>query len=344
MKHESRPLLQLDNRLSRGRAMMSRRLFLSGAAGTSLALGTAGAALSQSYPHKPVKIIVALLPGTAPDLIARSIADTLSGKLKQIFVVENRLGAAGNLGAEAVAQSAPDGHTLLMSLGTTFTVNPSLYSKPPFDPMTDFRYISIVAKAITMLVVHASVPVNSVAEFIAYAKKQPISYAHGGPGTPGHLCMEYFRLLAGFQTIPVPYRGNTQLAMDLAAGQIKFGFVGSSGVLPHVRAGRLKGLAVSSRTRSPIAPELPTIAESGFPEFEFETYFVFAAPAGLPGSVAALLEREVQEALTSRDLQDKLRVQDIVVEWTGSADTKARIEADAKLWGRVVKATGMQVN
>ena len=324
--------------------MMSRRLFLSGAAGTSLWLGTADAALSQSYPQKPVKLIVGLLPGTSPDLIARSIADTLSLRLKQIFVVENRPGAAGNLGAEAVARSPPDGHTLLMSLGTTFAVNPSLYTKPPFDPIADFQYISIVGKAINMLVVHPSVPVNSVAELITYAKKQPISYAHGGPGTPGHLCMEYFRLLAGFETIPVPYRGNTQLAMDLAGGQIKFGFVGTSGVLPHVRAGRLKGLAVSSRTRSPIAPELPTIAELGFPEFEFETYYVFAAPAGLPVSVTALLEREVQEALTSRDLRDKLRVQDILVEWTGSADTKARIVADAKLWAKVVKATGMHVD
>ena len=324
--------------------MMSRRLFLSGVAGGSLGLGTADAALAQSYPQKPVKIIVGLLPGTSPDLIARSIADSLSFRLKQIFVVENRPGAAGNLGAEAVARSAPDGHTLLMSLGTTFAVNPSLYSKPPFDPTADFDYISTVGRAINMLVVHPSVPVNSVAELITYGKKQPISYAHGGPGTPGHLCMEYFRLLAGFETIPVPYRGNTQLAMDLAGGQIKFGFVGTSGVLPHVRAGRLKGLAVSSRTRSPIAPELPTIAEAGFPEFEFETYYVFAAPAGLPGSVTALLEREVQEALTSRDLRDKLRAQDILVEWTGSADTKARIVADAKLWAKVVKATGMHVD
>jgi tripartite-type tricarboxylate transporter receptor subunit TctC len=324
--------------------MMSRRLFLSGVAGGSLGLGTAGAALPQSYPQKSVKIIVTLLPGTSPDLIARSIADILSPRLKQIFIVENRPGAAGNLGVEAVARSEPDGHTLLMSLGTTFAVNPSLYSKPPFDPIADFHYISTVGKAINMLVVHPSVPVNSVAELITYAKKQPISYAHGGPGTPGHLCMEYFRLLAGFETIPVPYRGNTQLAMDLAGGQIKFGFVGTSGVLPHVRAGRLKGLAVSSRTRSSIAPELPTIAESGFPEFEFETYYVFAAPAGLPASVAALLEREVQEALTSRDLQDKLRMQDIVVEWTGSADSKARIAADAKLWAKVVKATGMHVD
>src|SRR5262249_33076613 len=245
--------------------MMSRRLFLSGAATASLGSGTVGFAHSQPYPQRPVKVVVPFLAGGGTDLVARAIADKLSAKLKQTFFVENRPGAAGNLGAEAVARSTPDGHTLLVALGTTFTVNPSLYKKPPFNPHADFTYISIVGQTMTMLVVHQSVPVNSVAEFVAYAKKQPISYAHGGPGTPGHLCMEYFRLMAGFDAIPVPYRGNTQLAMDLAAGQIKFGFVGSTGVLPHVRTGRLKGLAVSTGTRSPLAPELPTIAESGFP-------------------------------------------------------------------------------
>jgi tripartite-type tricarboxylate transporter receptor subunit TctC len=324
--------------------MISRRLFLSGAAGASLGLSTATAAHAQSYPQRPVKIIVALLPGTAPDLMARAVADTLSVRLRQTFVVENRPGAAGNLGAEAVARSAPDGYTLLMTLGTTLTVNPSLYKKPPFDPIADFRFISIAGKAINMLVVHPSVPVNSVAEFIAYARKEPISYAHGGPGTPGHLCMEYFRLLAGFQAMPVPYRGNTQLAADLAGGQIKFGFVGTSGVVPHVRAGRLRGIAVSSRTRSPLAPELPTIAESGYADFEFETYYVIAGPAGLPDSITALLEREVQQALASPEFQEKLRAQDIIVEWTGSAGAKARIEADARLWAKVVNATGMRVD
>jgi len=324
--------------------MMSRRLFLSGAAGASVALGTASAALSQSYPQRPVKIIVALLPGTSPDLMARAIADALSVKLKQTFIVENRPGAAGNLGAEAVTRSTPDRHTLLMALGTTFTVNPSLYKKPPFDPIADFRYISIAGKAINMLVVHPSVPVNSVAEFIAYARKEPISYAHGGPGTPGHLCMEYFGLLAGFRATPVPYRGNTQLATDLAAGQIKFGFVGTSGVTQHVRTGRLKGLAVSTRTRFPLAPELPTIAESGFPDFEFETQYVLAAPAGLPDSVTTLLEREVQQALASPEFQEKLRAQEILIEWTGGADAKVRIKSDFEKWAKIVKATGMRVD
>jgi tripartite-type tricarboxylate transporter receptor subunit TctC len=324
--------------------MMSRRLFLSGAAGAGLGLGTASAALSQPYPQRPVKIVVAGLAGVAFDLMARAIAHELSASLKQTFIVENRPGAAGNLGAEAVARSAPDGHTLLIALSTTFTVNPSIYKKLPFDPHADFRMIGIAAKTSNMLVVHPSVPVSSVAEFVAFAKNQPISYAHGGPGTPGHLAMEYFRLLAGFQTTPVPYRGNTQLAADLAAGQIKFGFVGSSGVIQHVREGRLKGLAVSTRKRSPLALELPTIAEAGYPEFEVENYSVLAAPAGIPDAVVALLEREVLRVLASPELQEKFRAQDVLIEWTVGTEAKARIKSDVEKWAKVIKAAGMRVD
>jgi tripartite-type tricarboxylate transporter receptor subunit TctC len=195
-----------------------------------------------------------------------------------------------------------------------------------------------------MLVVHPSIPVNSVAEFVAYAKKEIISYAHGGPGTPGHLCMEYFRSLAGFEATPVAYRGNTQLAVDLAAGQIKFGFVGVGGVLQHVRAGRLKGLAMSSRDRSPLAPEIPTIAESGYPDFTYEGYSVLAGPARIPHAVTSLLEREVQQALVSPQVQEKFRGADLLIDWTGGASTKARIQTDMRLWARIVSATGMHVN
>src|SRR5262249_566786 len=323
--------------------MMSRRLFLTGVAGATCGLA-ASTASAQSYPLRPAKIVVSFLPGTGVDLVARTVADKLSVKLKQTFIVENRAGAAGNLGAEAVARSVPDGHTLLAALNTTFTVNPSLYKKLPFDPNADFRYLLTMGKAASMLVVHSSIPLNSVAEFVAYAKKELISYAHGGPGSGGHLAMEYFRLVAGVEAIPVPYRGNTQLAADLAAGQIKFGFVGTPGVVQHVRSGRLKGLAVSGRTRSPLAPELPTIAEAGYPDFEFETYYVLAAPAGISDSVAAILEREVQQALASPELQERFRAQDVLIDWAGSADTKARIEADAQLWAKVVKAAGMRVD
>jgi len=322
--------------------MISRRLFLSAMAGASFGLAAPSAA--QSYPQRLVKIITAGQPGTPFDIVARAIADKLSASLKQTVVVETRPGAAGNVGAEFVAKAPADGHTLLMALDTTFTVNPSLHKKPPFDPLEDFTFISIAASGSNMLVVHPSIPVNSVAEFVAYAKREPIAYAHGGNGSPGHLCMEYFRLVAGFQTTPVPYRGNPQLVTDLVAGQIKFGFVGTGGVAQHVRTGRLKGLAISTRKRSPFAPDLPTIAESGFPNFEFDSYHVLAAPAGLPEAVAGLLEREVQQALASPELQEKLRTQDIVITPTPSAEARARIKSDVEKWAKLVKATGMQVD
>jgi len=233
--------------------MISRRQALVGLTGASLSFNPSRFAWARSYPERPVKIIVSGVPGVPFDLIARVIADKLSAKLKQTFIVENRPGAAGNLGAADVARAAPDGHTLLVALGTTFTVNPSVYKSLPYDPERDFRPISILATSSTMLVVHPSIPVNTVAEFVAYAKKQPVPYAHGGNGSPGHLTMEYFRLQAGFQAVPVPYRGNAPLVTDLVAGQIKFGFVGP-GVLPHVQAGRLRALAISSETRSPLTP------------------------------------------------------------------------------------------
>jgi tripartite-type tricarboxylate transporter receptor subunit TctC len=324
--------------------MMSRRLFLSGVAGASLGLSAAGAATAQVYPQRPVKIITAGIPGTPFDLVARALADQLSVNLKQTFLVETRPGAAGNVGAEFVAKAPADGYTLLSALGTTFTVNPSLYKKPPFDPLTDFRFIAIMAATGNTLVVHPSIPIKSVAEFVAYAKKEHISYAHGGNGSPGHLAMEYFRLMAGFQATPVPYRGNPQLVTDLVAGQIKFGFVGTSGVAQHVRAGRLQGLAMASRNRSPLAPELPTIAESGYPEFEFEGFHVLAAPAGIPEQVAALLEREVLRVLSSPELQQKYRARDILITPTPGAETKARIKTDFKKWTKVVSAAGMQVD
>ena len=322
--------------------MISRRLFLSGMAGAGF--GPAAPSAAASYPQRLVKIITAGQPGTPFDIVARAIADKLSASLKQTVIVETRPGAAGNVGAEFVAKAPADGHTLLMALDTTFTVNPSLYRKPPFDPLADFTFISIAASGSNMLVVHPSIPVGSVAEFVAYAKREPIAYAHGGNGSPGHLCMEYFRLVAGFRSMPVPYCGNPQLVTDLVGGQIKFAFVATAGVAPHIREGRLKGLAISTRERSPLAPDLPTIAESGYLDFECESRHVLAGPAGIPEPIATLLEREVQEALASPALQEKLRAQYIVIAPTSGAAAMARIKSDFDKWAKVVRATGMQVD
>jgi tripartite-type tricarboxylate transporter receptor subunit TctC len=319
-----------------------RRLLISGAAaGCTLLDGRA--AKAQSFPQRPVKIIVAGLAGVPFDLLARAVADKLSVSLKETCLVEDRPGAAGNLGAETVARAAPDGHTILISLSTTFTVNPSLYKSLPFDPNVDFRFLSLAASGANYLVVHPSVPANSVAEFVTYAKQQQISYAHGGPGTPGHLCMEYFGLLAGFKAVPVAYRGNTQLSVDLASGQIKFGFVGGGGVIAHIRAGRLKGLAISSRERSLLAPDIPTIAESGYPNFEFNAYFPFAVRSGTSEAVAGLLESEIRKALKSPDIQERFRPLDVKIVASSGAEATAHLRSDATLWAKVVRETGMHV-
>ncbi len=323
--------------------MITRRSLLLAAAATGGALAPMRAVRAAVYPRRSVKIVVAGLPGVPFDLLARAVADKLSARLGQSFIVEDRPGAAGNLGAEAVARSAADGYTALVALSTTFTVNPSLYKNLPFDP-ADFRFLTLGASSANFLVVHPSIPVNSVAEFVAYAKKEPVSYAHGGPGTPGHLCMEYFGLLAGFKAVPVAYRGNTQLSTDLVSGQIKFGFVGGGGVIQHIRAGRLKGLAVSSRERSVLLPELPTIAELGYPQFDFEANFPLAVRAGTPDSVAAELEAAVRGALSAPDIQERLRPLDLRILASTGAEATARIEADRKRWAGIIKATGMRVD
>jgi tripartite-type tricarboxylate transporter receptor subunit TctC len=184
---------------------------------------------------------------------------------------------------------------------------------------------------------------DSAAEFVDLAKKQPISYAHGGPGTPGHLCMEYFGLLAGFKAVPVAYRGNTQLSTDLVAGQIKFGFVGGGGVIQHIRAGRLKGLAISSRERSLLAPDIPSIAELGYPDFDFAAYFPIAVRSGTPEAIATLLENEVRNALAPQDIQARFRPLDLKIIASTGAEATSRLQTDAALWARVVKDTGMRV-
>jgi len=308
------------------------------------ALAGASPALAQAYPSRPIKMIVPFPAGGPLDIAARSVADKLAASLKQNIIVENRPGATGNLGSDLVAKAAPDGHTLLVTLSTSLTVNPWLYRTMPFDPQRDLRPISILTSNSQTLVVHPSVPVNSVQEFVAFANREPVSYANAGHGSPGHLVMEYFRLKAGFKANSVPYKGNAQLVNDLVAGHIKVGFVATAGVLPHVQAGRLKAIAISSSTRSPLSPNVPTIAESGYPDFSMETYFVLLGPAGLPDEIAGLLEREVQAALKAPDLDARWRKIDMVPVGSTGAAAAARIKADLALWADVVKAANMRID
>jgi tripartite-type tricarboxylate transporter receptor subunit TctC len=305
-------------------------------------------AAAQSYPNRLVRVVVPAPAGGPTDIYARAITEKLSASLKTSFVIENRPGAGGNIGAEVVARAAPDGHTLGLVLHTVLTVNPSLYKRLPFNPDKDFRPIAIATTGGNMLVVHPSIPVTSVAELVAFAKaatarKQPISYASGGIGNPGHLAMENFRLQAGFEAIHVPYRGNAPLVVDLLAGQVKIAFVTSAGTMEHVRAGRLKALGVSLTSRSPLAPDVPTIAESGFPGFQVENYSVMLAPAGIPEAVAGLLEREVVAALKLPDVSERLRAMDAEPAGIIGPHVAARLKADRAHWAKIVALANMRL-
>ena len=301
-------------------------------------------AFAQSYPARSVKVVVPFAAGGPLDLVGRAVFDKLSVNLKQTFVMENRTGAGGNIGTELVAKSPPDGYTLLFVLSGTLTANPAMYRKLPFNVERDLRPISLLTGSSQMMVVHPSVPVNTLAELVAYAKKEPLVYAHAGPGSGGHLAMEYFRTMAGFETVQVPYRGNAPLVVDLLAGQVKAGFVATAGVIQHVRNGKLKGLAISATTRSPLAPDVPTTAEAGYPDFTLGSYFVLLGPAGLPDAIAGLLEREVRDALKSPDLNDKFAAQDIAVVGSSAAEAREFLRTDTALWAGIAKDANLRVD
>jgi tripartite-type tricarboxylate transporter receptor subunit TctC len=307
------------------------------------AFGLPESAGAQSYPAGPVKIVVPFPGGGPLDFVSRLLAERLAASLKQPFVVDNRPGAAGNIGTEAVAKAAPDGQTLLVVLDTPLTVNPWLYKKLPFDPERDFSPISIAAGFYQMLVVHPSVPVSSLREFVDYAKKQRITYGSGGAsGRPGHLTMEYFRQQTGFDAVHVSYRGNAQVVTDLIGGQVQAGFVATPGVVQHVRDGKLKGLAVSGSERSPLAPDVPTVSESGYPGFDVGFYIAMLAPKDTPQPIRALLEREVRQALAIPEVKGRLRAQELEPIASTSDEATARLKATAARWRDVIKAAKIQ--
>jgi tripartite-type tricarboxylate transporter receptor subunit TctC len=305
------------------------------------AAGLSSQAVAQTYPSKPVRMIVSSAAGGPLDLVGRTVAEKLTASLKQPVVVEARSGAGGNIAADAVSKSPPDGYTLLLLLSTTLTVNPHLYKDLTFN----LKPITIVNYSTQTVFVHPSVPANNLAEFVAWAKKEgPVTYGHAGNGSPSHLAMEYFRLRAGFATVPVPYRGAAPMTADLLAGQYKAAFGSTAGLLPQVAAGKLRALAVSTAERSPLAPEVPTVAESGYPGFSLTTDFILMAPGGTPDDIVSLLQREVRQAVNAPELKDGFRRRDIWVVGSTPAEAAARIDAGRALWADVVKRTGMKVD
>ncbi|MBI4192473.1 MAG: tripartite tricarboxylate transporter substrate binding protein [Betaproteobacteria bacterium] len=262
----------------------------------------------QDYPSKPIRVIVGFSAGGPTDLVARLIGAKLTEAWGQQIVVDNRAGASSMIGTELVARSVPDGYTLLVGTGTALTIAPLLRSKVPYDPVKDFAPVSLLVINPQILVVNNTVPVNSVKDLIALAKSKPgqLNYASGGEGSTPHLGMELLKSLAGIDIAHVPYKGTSLYLIDLIAGQVQMMFNSMPTVLPLVKSGKLKGLAVSSAQRSPAAPDLPTVAEAGVPNFETVGWYGMLAPARTPQGIVAKLNAQVVKILTQPEMAQRL--------------------------------------
>jgi tripartite-type tricarboxylate transporter receptor subunit TctC len=315
-------------------------MLLAAVATTAAGVLAVAAPAQAQYPAKPVRVVVTTVPGPL-DTFARVITDKMSGALKQPFVIENKPGAGGNIGAEMVAKSAPDGYTLLFALDTTFTVNPSIYKTMPFDVAKDFAVISVPVTYGQMLAVNASVPAKSLAELVQLAKQKPLNYASGGNGSPSHLSFAYFLAASGVDMRHIPYKGTGQSIVDVVAGQVDSIFAVTTGVYPHVKSGKLRALGVSSLKRSEVAPDVPTVAESGFQGFDASFAYALLAPARTPEDIVQVLAREVRNAMAVPDVKEKNRLADYSPTGLDARQSAAWLADKRAHWAGVVQRAGI---
>ena len=307
-----------------------------------VALAVPSIALAQTYPTKQVRVIVPYPPGGSTDILARVLAEKLTPALGQQMIVENRAGATGMIGAEAVAKSPPDGYTLLMGVNGPITIAPAIRSSMAYDTLKDFAPVILVADAPKLLVINPSIPANTLQEFIAWAKSrpQPISFASAGVGATGHLACEMLKQMGGFEANHVPYKGGGPAVTDVIGGHVQFMFEVMPQLLPHVQAGRLKALGISSPERSKAIPTLPTIAEQGMPGFQSSTWFGILAPAGTPEAVVNRLNAEFAKALAEPDIAKRIADLGATSTPNSPADYARFLRADLEKWRRVVAQSG----
>ena len=339
MKRPAAPVPH-DRRPDSPSAPVRRRLGCATAAAALLAV--AGAARAQAFPARPLRLIVPFPPGGPTDIVARPLAQLLGDALKQQVVVDNRGGAGGSIGADAVAKAPPDGYTLLMGTVGTHAINASLYRRLPYDPVRDFTALGLVASAPVAVVVPAASPFASVADLVAAARREPdtIAFGSAGNGTPGHLTGELFAKAAGVNLRHVPYKGSAPAVTDLVGGQIPLMFDPVQSVLGNISAGKLRALAVSGRARSPVLPQVPTLAEAGLKDFEATAWWAVFAPANLPPAVVAQLGAEIEKIVASAAFREKLGI--LGVQPAALArDAFAEFQrAELAKWGRAVRDSG----
>ena len=303
-------------------------------------------AAAQNYPAKSVRFIVPFAPGGPTDIFGRAISQKLTESMGQSFVVDNRGGAGGNIGAEMVAKAAPDGYTLLMGTVGTHAINPGLYAKVGFDALKDFAPITLVADAPTLLAVHPSVPAKTVKELVALAKARPnqLSYGSAGNGASNHLAGVLLCMMAGIQMTHIPYKGSGAALIDVIAGNIPVMFNNPASIMPHVKEGRLRPLAVSSLTRSKLLPDMPTLAETGVPGFEVRSWHGAFAPAGTPRDIVNRLNAEMVKALAQPDVRERFTSQGVELVGNKPEEFAAFIQSEHAKWGKVVRASGAKAD
>jgi tripartite-type tricarboxylate transporter receptor subunit TctC len=313
----------------------------------ALALAAAaGGAAAQPYPAKPVRIVNPFAPGGATDQLARLMAQKLTESWGQSVVVENRPGASGAIGLEAVAKSPPDGYTLAIATQTTHAANPALFAKLPYDPVRDFAPLTLAGSTPLALMVQPALPATDVKGLVAYLKANPgkLTYASGGNGTSQHLSTELFKTMTGTFIVHIPYKGAGPALVDFLGGQTNIMFDNLPTALPHVKAGKVRALAVSSAKRSQLAPDLPTLAESGLAGFDLATWFAFFAPAATPKEIAAKIAADMQRVLAQPDVKERLLA--VGVDVVGSTPEElARFQrAEMEKWAKIVKDSGAKVD
>lgn len=301
---------------------------------------------AQAYPVKPIRLLVPFPPGGPADILSRVVARKLSEGLGQQMLIENRAGAGGTTAMEQVAKAAPDGYLLALGSNSTFSIAPLLYRSLNYDPFKSFAPISLIARSASVVVINASVPANSLREFIAYAKSSPkqLNLGSNGNGTVPHLAGLLFQSMTGASFVHVPYKGVAPMTNDLIAGQVHVGFIISAGLEQHVRAGKVKALAVASTKRLPQLPDVPTTAEAGLPGFETYTWFGMAGPQGTPAGIVKRLNSELQRTLAAKEVHDVLVNQGFESEWTTPEQFGKYISGEAEKWAPIVKASGMKVD
>ncbi len=300
---------------------------------------------AQAWPDKPVRMIVPYPAGGTTDLLARALAHKMSASLGQQVVIENRPGAAGNIGSDLVAKARPDGYTLLMGTIASHAINPNLYRDMPYDPLRDFAPVMLVATLPNLLVVNPAVPATTVKELIELARRKPgeLAFASAGSGTTQHLSGELFKKMAGVDMLHIPYKGNAPAVTDLVGGQVQLMFDNIPISLQQVRAGKLRALAVTGPKRSAALPDVPTVAEAALPGYSVTSWFAMYAPAGTPGAIVARLNREAARALAAPDVRRPLIDQGIEPAGGTPEQLATHMRAELSRWKRIVAESGARV-